>query len=350
MLKRTLTMISLLVPFLMSTLFLNKVLSVEFKMKENNLSSKLLTEMQGRLDEYDAVVKELRLALQHQESKFNTMINVMNEMQHIQTQKDETISKIQLDLDDMRSENKQLTNSYSICEQQIQSMMIAFNKLEKTNTNEEHVTSTINTKENEKNKKEEADGFAGLNTSVSMSLPEASGTIALSSTEYQRIEIGLKRAGKESVKRTVLGRHSGTDLVAFFVTLNQTADHLGVRQNVLFDNMVTNVGNGYNQHLGGFSAPVSGMYVLMSTLMSMYGHNDHFRLVRNGNTVCNMYVGGTGSGNHESSGGSYILHLNKGDVVAIQNMDSGEILFGFHYSYFSGFLLKAMEEDPPIVG
>ncbi|KAH3720947.1 hypothetical protein DPMN_063859 [Dreissena polymorpha] len=165
-------------------------------MNENNLSSKLLTEMQGRLDEYDAVVKDLRLALQQQESKFNTMIYVMNEMQRIQKQKDETISKIQLDLDVMRSENRQLTNSYSNCEQQIQSMMIAFIKLEKTNTTVEHVTSTIKTKENDKNTKERADGFAGLNTSVSMSLPEASGKISMSSTEYQNIEIGPKLEGR----------------------------------------------------------------------------------------------------------------------------------------------------------
>ncbi|XP_052246596.1 uncharacterized protein LOC127855219 [Dreissena polymorpha] len=74
-------------------------------------------------------------------------------------------------------------------------------KLEKTNTTVEHVTSTIKTKENDKNTKERADGFAGLNTSVSMSLPEASGKISMSSTEYQNIEIGPKLEGKESVKQ-----------------------------------------------------------------------------------------------------------------------------------------------------
>ncbi|KAH3720948.1 hypothetical protein DPMN_063860 [Dreissena polymorpha] len=117
---------------------------------------------------------------------------------------------------------------------------------------------------------------------------------------------------RKGIRQTVLGRHSGTDLLAFFVTLTQTAENLGWRHNILFDNIVTNVGNGYNQHLDGFSAPVSGMYVLMSTLMSLVGYKSNFQLVRNDNTVCHMYVGGIGSGNYESSGGSYVLLLNKG--------------------------------------
>ncbi|KAH3849104.1 complement C1q-like protein 4 [Dreissena polymorpha] len=173
----------------------------------------------------------------------------------------------------------------------------------------------------------------------------------MSTDESKREETTQHNDGEDAVKRTVSGRHAGTDLVAFFATLSQTAEHLGAHQNVLFDNIITNVGSGYNQHLGGFTAPVSGMYVFMTTVMSQTGHNAHFQLLRNGHVVCNMYVGGKGyTYNHDASAGSFVLQLSKGDVVAIQNLDSGEILFGGHYSYFSGFLLKAIEEDPSIIG
>jgi hypothetical protein len=46
-----------------------------------------------------------------------------------------------------------------------------------------------------------------------------------------------------------------------------------------------------------------------------------------------MFVGGSfGLANYDTSGGSFVLQLNKGDVVSIQNMDSVEIFYGYHYS------------------
>ncbi|KAH3702012.1 hypothetical protein DPMN_077011 [Dreissena polymorpha] len=92
----------------------------------------------------------------------------------------------------------------------------------------------------------------------------------------------MTQKGRDVNAQADVKRHAGTDLVAFFASLTNHAIHLGVGQNLQFDNIITNVGSADNQHDGAFIAPVSGVYVFMSTLVSYPGHEDHFRLVCNG--------------------------------------------------------------------
>ncbi|KAH3721013.1 hypothetical protein DPMN_063925 [Dreissena polymorpha] len=125
---------------------------------------------------------------------------------------------------------------------------------------------------------------------------------------------------------------------------------LGVGQNLLFDHAITNIGSAYNPHLGGFMAPVSGVYVLMSTLLTYLGHDKYFKLVHHGNTVCNMYAHVASANLYNTSSGSFVLYLNKGDVITIQNAQAGDAVHGSDFSYFSGFLLKELEQGPSVVG
>ncbi|KAH3815306.1 hypothetical protein DPMN_143828 [Dreissena polymorpha] len=84
--------------------------------------------------------------------------------------------------------------------------------------------------------------------------------------------------------------------------------------------------------------------------MGFIGHNGHFQVVHNGNMVCRMYVAGVSGTVTDTSAASIVLYLEKGDMVAIQNLDSGEYVFGDHYSFFSGFLLKETDNIPSVVG
>ncbi|KAH3815301.1 hypothetical protein DPMN_143823 [Dreissena polymorpha] len=146
-------------------------------------------------------------------------------------------------------------------------------------------------------------------------------------------------------------RHAGKDIVAFFAALTSNALNLGVGQNIRFDHVITNHGSAYNVHAGACIAPVSGTYVFMYTLMSFFDHNGHFQVAHNGNMVCKLFVvGNVAGGTWATSAGSFVLYLEKGDTVSIQNVDPGEYLSGGHYSFFSGFLLKEMEHDPSVVG
>ena len=145
-------------------------------------------------------------------------------------------------------------------------------------------------------------------------------------------------------------RHAQTPLVAFTAALTNHLTGLGKGQNIRFDHVITNIGNGYAPIHGTFTAPIAGMYVFSTTLLSFSNHNDHFQFMLNGNLVYRMYVGGSGSaGNYDTTGSSVVIHLQHGDTVAIQNVDVNENVHGYLYSLFTGYLLKA-SEDSEVVG
>ena len=56
--------------------------------------------------------------------------------------------------------------------------------------------------------------------------------------------------------------------VAFLATLADHAESLGADQIIAFENVITNVGDAYNSHAGVFIAPVSGIYVFSTSIMS----------------------------------------------------------------------------------
>lgn len=137
--------------------------------------------------------------------------------------------------------------------------------------------------------------------------------------------------------------------VAFFSTLGNHLQHLGVNQNIVFDHVVTNIGNAYNNHAGDFRAPVAGTYVFSVTLMAYGSHTTHYRLVKGGSSMANIYVRGTESP-YASSSMTAVLQLKQGDDVAIRNVDNDEFLHGSSYSAFSGFLLYQDFSSSVVVG
>ncbi|XP_045210959.2 C1q-related factor-like [Mercenaria mercenaria] len=153
-----------------------------------------------------------------------------------------------------------------------------------------------------------------------------------------------------SEKSTVIKRDSG-DIsrlrrenevtVAFFSGLSTSVQHAGENQNVVFDNVETNLGNGYNSHHGVFTAPVAGVYVFSTSIMTNSGRKI-CEIVVNGVRKAQVYTHGDGHYDHGTQ--TLIVHLKKGDDVAIQivehNLDStihGEVP---PYTTFSGFLLQ----------
>ena len=136
-------------------------------------------------------------------------------------------------------------------------------------------------------------------------------------------------------------------MVAFHATLKTSVQHVGVQQMVHFDNVITNIGNAYNPHFGAFVAPVSGVYVFHTTITG-YGHHVlHVSIVKNNGSVASFYIRGVESSFGNGSAMA-VLHLNKGDDLAIRNNDADK---GIHvYSMFSGFLLHEDHPTESIVG
>lgn len=110
---------------------------------------------------------------------------------------------------------------------------------------------------------------------------------------------------------------------------------------IRFDNVITNLGNGYEPRIGHFTAPVKGIYMFSFTAMSEPGHKLHVRLVKNGNEIAR----GEGETNDFDSSTVVVIEtLNVGDLVWVSHQlpYSDETIFGGGWSSFCGSLIKKM--------
>ena len=138
--------------------------------------------------------------------------------------------------------------------------------------------------------------------------------------------------------------------VAFFATLSNPQTHIGHLQNVVFDHVETNIGNGYDPNVGLFRAPEAGTYVFSTTLMSHYNHSTHYGFFLNRRCVTNTWMDGQQK-HYDTTSQTVVFHLNKGDDVTVRHTDSDKGLEGWSQSIFSGFLLYHDGNiDPAIIG
>lgn len=123
-------------------------------------------------------------------------------------------------------------------------------------------------------------------------------------------------------------------------------------QKVVFDQVLTNVGNAYSPSSGVFTAPVTGTYhfnvVLSSPNNRDSGHYMHFFLLQNGRKIAYLFLDhNTDYWLHAST--SAVVQATKGDLLwlsvgvvvgqhtlAGHKQGEGEI-----HSHVSGFLIQA---------
>jgi hypothetical protein len=117
--------------------------------------------------------------------------------------------------------------------------------------------------------------------------------------------------------------------------------HAGAHQNVVFDLVETNIGNGYSTHHGVFTAPVSGLYLIYSSILAAHGAEIWCQIVVNGVNKGSVYARGT-DGRHDQGSQAILVQLKKGDDVAVQNHYNDHAVYSDVdiYSTFSGVLLQ----------
>ena len=100
--------------------------------------------------------------------------------------------------------------------------------------------------------------------------------------------------------------------VAFFATIDFISiDHLGLHQNIVFEDVVTNIGNAYDNQHGVFNAPVSGLYIFTTSLMSDHSIEYWAEIVVNGKVIVRLNERGTDD-RHGSAAQTIIIALKKG--------------------------------------
>jgi hypothetical protein len=111
-------------------------------------------------------------------------------------------------------------------------------------------------------------------------------------------------------------------------------------QTFVYDHIITNSGNAYNNHNGMFTAPVRGIYAFYSSLLTGAGKSMELEIVHNGSVFCRLY---SGDMNFWGPGFNMaIIELNVGDTVWVRvNVfahDAG-VTIDSRFTSFSGFLL-----------
>ncbi|XP_061178742.1 uncharacterized protein LOC133187402 [Saccostrea echinata] len=111
---------------------------------------------------------------------------------------------------------------------------------------------------------------------------------------------------------------------------------------VIYDKVITNVGNAYDATTGTFTAPIEGTYVFHFHALSHSDEEAWLELFHNNQYVVASY--GYTVGSYADAGNSVLLHLKKGDTVKVKARPGTDVkLYGDsdeYYTTFSGALLS----------
>ena len=131
---------------------------------------------------------------------------------------------------------------------------------------------------------------------------------------------------------------SNSTLVVFTAVKETTQDGLGLNQNILFDKVVLNEGNGFHPIHGVFIVSRRGVYLFTISLVpSSPTEFFHGALVVNGDIIVRLHgLAPT----WDQTTQTVFLSLAPGDEVFVRNLDyEHRIVVGGLFSSFSGCLM-----------
>lgn len=139
---------------------------------------------------------------------------------------------------------------------------------------------------------------------------------------------------------------SQNESVAFLAYLSEPITNLQSNQHVVFDKVITNIGNAYNKSSGHFIAPIDGVYVFFVMLSNIAGNSVTVIVLRNGLWIGKVAAYGsiTDNGILVTSTSAVPVELQYGDEVWVQNEYTylaHEEVAGYKQSSFSGHLITS---------
>nr|XP_022300083.1 collagen alpha-1(X) chain-like [Crassostrea virginica] len=155
-------------------------------------------------------------------------------------------------------------------------------------------------------------------------------------------------------KRLLINSINEGTAVAFYAYISKDFTHIGNGHVFVFDTVVTNRGNAYNNYSGIFTVPSSGLYAFSYSIAvagyHMSGdHDSNFgeisvQLVRNGSPCGSIAADTEASYDDEMATGFAILSLDAGDIVRVVSQNSGQGTFRsntYEHWAFSGFKISS---------
>ncbi|KAK3597740.1 hypothetical protein CHS0354_006095 [Potamilus streckersoni] len=141
---------------------------------------------------------------------------------------------------------------------------------------------------------------------------------------------------------------ANTPEYGFMAMLSYNIGNLHLNQPIVFDKVITNIGDAYNSQNGMFTCIVSGTYLFNFNIMADTTEYVEAALAVNGIHINNAISDHTGSTIWDMGTSSALLRLREGDVVSvvIQWPDRADnTLHANGFTTFSGYLLRQAESS-----
>ena len=131
---------------------------------------------------------------------------------------------------------------------------------------------------------------------------------------------------------------NNTEQQVAFTAQHTLGETLGKHQTVKYNQVVTNIGNGYDSRDGHFTAPVAGLYSFSLTGMAYSTNDIYLNIMKNNQFLAQVY---STTGSYDSASETIHIQLDMDDHVWVENGgNAGDRLHVGVYNTFSGILDK----------
>ena len=110
-----------------------------------------------------------------------------------------------------------------------------------------------------------------------------------------------------------------------------------IKQTVVFDHVITNIGKAYNPHTGHFTVPYDGLYFLTVSFLKRYSSNLTLTMFINSRTISRGHATNYTSGATTGSMNAAVF-LKKRDVARIIGSSDNARIHG-DWTYFTGHII-----------
>jgi len=127
-------------------------------------------------------------------------------------------------------------------------------------------------------------------------------------------------------------------MIAFQAAKVARQTSIGTNQNILFEHVSLNLGNGFHPQHGIFIVPRSGIYVITASLLheNQPGIYFHGAIVHQGNVIAKIDC----TLDWEQASQTVLIEARAGDEIWVRNVGpSNENIYGDYFSTFAGYLL-----------